>query len=311
MKAIGNSIRRRPELMPSSSPFLPLSSLDALWFQVAGTVCNIECTHCFISCGPTNHAHEFLSLAEVRGRLEESIAHGVKEYYFTGGEPFLNREILEILEATLALGPATVLTNGMLIRPETARRLAWMESSSRYSLEIRISLDGFSEETNDAIRGAGVFRRSVAGLECLVREGFLPIITATRTWEGEDDRPHLEGFVRMLAEMGYRKPRIKLLPALKIGRESSRNRPYHEDERVTESMMEGFDTAALICSSSRIVTSRGVYVCPILIDESDARMGDTLQDGREGYALRHNACFSCYLHGAICSNFSSGGRNAG
>lgn len=298
-------------VVPGDPPYLPLSDLDVLWFQVAGTVCNIECAHCFIGCGPTNHSHDFLSLAEVRRWLDASSRHGVKEYYFTGGEPFLNREIIEILDAAMAFGPATVLTNGMLIRPETARRLVRIEADSRYTMEIRVSLDGFTEEANDAIRGAGVFRRALEGLKHLVDAGFLPILTATRTWEGEDDAPHLEGFKAMLSDLGYHRPRMKLLPALRIGREAERRRPYDDDERITAEMMRGFDSSVLICANSRIVTSRGIYVCPILIDAPDARLGDTIEEAREGVVLRHGACTSCYLHGAICSNFSSGGKNAG
>ena len=101
-------------------PEAPLFALDTLWFQVAGTLCNIQCAHCFISSSPTNRSHEMLSLETVKRFLAEGEALGVKEYYFTGGEPFLNREIFEILEEALALGPVSVLTNGLLIRPETA-----------------------------------------------------------------------------------------------------------------------------------------------------------------------------------------------
>src|SRR5207237_1923573 len=45
-------------------PHVPMRALDTLWFQVAGTICNITCTHCFISCSPKNHSHEMLSLAD-------------------------------------------------------------------------------------------------------------------------------------------------------------------------------------------------------------------------------------------------------
>ena len=38
-------------------PQVPFLGLDTLWFQVAGTVCNLRCTHCFISCAPDNHSH--------------------------------------------------------------------------------------------------------------------------------------------------------------------------------------------------------------------------------------------------------------
>ena len=107
----------------STHPHVPLLALDTLWFQVAGTVCNIACTHCFISCSPKNHSHEMLTLSEVKTRLAEARALGVRDYYFTGGEPFMNRDLLPMLEATLNQGPASVLTNGMLLRKEVCRRL--------------------------------------------------------------------------------------------------------------------------------------------------------------------------------------------
>ena len=54
-----------------NAPQVSLKSLDTLWFQVGGTVCNLACTHCFISCSPTNHTHEFMTLAEVRRYLAD------------------------------------------------------------------------------------------------------------------------------------------------------------------------------------------------------------------------------------------------
>ena len=79
----------------SKTPEVPLTKLDTLWLQVGGTLCNLQCTHCFISCGPQNHTHEMMSLQQVRQRLEESKQLGVKDYYITGGEVFMNPEILK------------------------------------------------------------------------------------------------------------------------------------------------------------------------------------------------------------------------
>ena len=84
-------------------PAAPLHSLDTLWFQVGGTICNLWCTHCFISCSPENHKFGFMSREVVGKYLEESKKTGVKEYYFTGGEPFMNRDMLGILEDTMAI----------------------------------------------------------------------------------------------------------------------------------------------------------------------------------------------------------------
>jgi sulfatase maturation enzyme AslB (radical SAM superfamily) len=286
-------------------PLLPLSHLDDLWFQVAGTLCNLTCHHCFISCSPHNHNFGFLSLADVGRRLEESLSLGVKEYYFTGGEPFLNRDMVPILVLTLRYGPATVLTNGTVLRDEWLRTLSQAEAASTYSLEFRVSIDGFSPETNDPIRGEGTFDRAMRGALKLVEHEFLPIITAARTWPEAEDQAIVGRFVEMLKAAGYSRPRLKILPALQIGAEAERTRGYLPLERVTPEMMEGFDASKLVCDHSRIVTDRGVFVCPILIDSPDARLGDTLESACTAYSLRHGACYTCYQYGSICANPSS------
>ncbi len=292
------------------APEVPLSHLDHLWFQAGGTLCNLECRHCFISCGPHNHAFGFLDRATVQRVLDESVALGVMEYYFTGGEPFLNRDMVPILELTLRYGPATVLTNGTVFKDEWLTRLRRAEDDSPYSLEFRVSIDGSTAEENDPVRGPGTFDRALRGVRQLVEHGFLPIVTVTRVTDDVDDERLFDGFVRLLKANGYDRPRLKILPTLRIGAEAGRRRGYHDEERVTPEMMDGFDTAQLVCEHSRVVTDRGVHVCPILIEAPDSRLGGTLAEALGPFRLRHRACFTCYQYGSICSNASAGGRNA-
>jgi AdoMet-dependent heme synthase len=297
-------------ILDGPAPVVELAHLDHLWFQVAGTVCNLTCRHCFISCSPHNHTFGFLDLDTVRRALDESARLGVKEYYFTGGEPFLNRQMVDILELTLRYGPATVLTNGTVFKDDWLRRLRAADDASPYSLEFRVSIDGFDAATNDPVRGAGTFDRALAGVRQLVDHGFLPILTVARTTDDQDDAALFEGFVRLLRSIGYGRPRVKILPTIRLGAEAERQRGYRDEERVTPEMMDGFDAAQLICDHSRIVTDRGVFVCPILIEAPDARLGSTLSESLGGYALRHRACSTCYQYGALCSNATSGGRDA-
>lgn len=295
----------------TSTPIISLAHLDQLWFQVAGTLCNLTCHHCFISCSPKNHSFGFLSLAEVRRRLEESVPLGVKEYYFTGGEPFLNPEMVPILIETLNYGPATVLSNGTVLKDEWLTRLAEAAEASPYDLEFRISIDGFSAEMNDPIRGEGTFDRALKGIVQLVQHGFRPIITATRTWCDQEDAQMVEQFTTVLAAAGYSQPRLKLLPTLRLGAEEQRNRGYCESELLTHEMMAGFDPSQLLCHNSRIVSDRGVHVCPILIEQDDSILGQSLAESQKPYALKHGACYTCYQYGAICSNASSGIQGEG
>jgi molybdenum cofactor biosynthesis enzyme MoaA len=297
-------------IVDAPAPLVPLAHLDDLWFQVSGTLCNLTCRHCFISCSPHNHAFGYLDLTTVQRALDESVALGVKEYYFTGGEPFLNREMTAILETTLRYGPASVLTNGTIFKDEWLARLARAEAASPYSLEFRVSIDGFSAETNDPVRGEGAFERAMTGVGRLVRHGFLPIITVARTNDDDDDATLFQGFVTMLRSRGYDHPRVKILPTLRLGAEIERRRGYRDEERVTPEMMAGFDEGQLICNHSRIVTDRGVYVCPILIEASDARLGTKLVESLRPFELRHHACYTCYQYGTLCSNPSSGQRDA-
>jgi hypothetical protein len=143
------------------------------------------------------------------------------------------------------------------------------------------------------------------GVGLLVTHGFLPIITMTRTWDERDDDAILDEFRRVLAAHGCTRPRLKVLPRLQIGAEERRTCGYEEYERVTAAMLDEYDTSRLICSHSRVVTDRGIYVCPILLDAPDARLGATLDEAQRGFALRHGACYTCYLYGAICTNPSS------
>ena len=282
-------------------PSVDLRALDTLWFQVAGTLCNIECTHCFISSSPRNRSHGMLSLADVERRLAEARELGVREYYFTGGEPFMNREILPILEATLRQGPATVLTNGMLLRPEICGELRKLFDRSEYSLDLRVSLDGFDATSHDAIRGKGVWDKVMAGLGNLADAGLNPVITVTTAAEGVASAEGRRRFLDVIKGFGFARPRLKVLSLFRIGAEEKRTRAYEEWERLEMESMTPDEAAVLQCSSCRMVTSKGVYVCPILIEEPAARMGESLQETLRPFTLGHAACHTCWVDGVTCT----------
>jgi MoaA/NifB/PqqE/SkfB family radical SAM enzyme len=290
----------RPAPTEAEAPRVRLGSLDTLWFQVAGTVCNLACTHCFVSCSPTNRTHDHLSLASVRKYLDEAAALGVKEYYFTGGEPFLNPEMESILGAALAAGPVTVLTNGLLLDAPRCRRLAELAAVAEYSLDLRVSLDGFTAEANDAIRGEGVFERAMAGIRNLAAAGLNPVLTVTevRPENGTDDGK--ARFFALLRGLGIDKPRLKLLPVFQIGAEAERGGAYESWQRLREEDVPDGSWDHLQCSSCRMVTGQGVWVCPILVNEPEGRMGETLADALDGYPLAHPACWTCHVYGVSC-----------
>lgn len=281
-------------------PVVQLDSLDTLWFQVGGTVCNLACSHCLVSASPTNHTHEMMSREQVRPYLDEAAQLGVREFYFTGGEPFLNPEMEQILADTLKVGPATVLTNGLLLGGERSRRLRKLAEGTRYSLDLRVSLDGYDADSNDPIRGAGSYDRILRGLRNLVQAGINPVITVTEVCAGVAAEEGRRSFFRLLQEIGLDKPRLKILPLFRIGAEAERGGDYASWQRLQAGDAPEGGWSHLQCSACRMVTDQGVWVCPILINEPEARMGRRLADTLGGFALTHQACWTCHVQGATC-----------
>lgn len=284
-------------------PKVALQSLDTLWFQVAGTLCNLACSHCFISCSPTNRTHEYMALGEVERYLDEAVQLGVKEYYFTGGEPFLNPDMEAILESTLKVGPATVLTNGLLLDPARCERLAVLAQAAEYSLDIRISMDGYDAESNDPIRGEGTFERILQGARNVHQAGLNPVLTVTEVHAENASREGRTKFFELLRELGIERPRLKILPVFQIGAEAERSGAYESWQHLTAGDVasdEGDAWSHLQCSSCRMVTDQGVWVCPILVNEPEGRMGERLADTLDSFPLEHPACWTCHVHGVSC-----------
>jgi MoaA/NifB/PqqE/SkfB family radical SAM enzyme len=242
-----------------------------------------------------------MSREEVRGHVADAVRLGVKEFYFTGGEPFLHPEMVGILGDTLEHGPCTVLTNGTLFTRPRLEALRRLSDASRYALEIRVSLDGPCAEEHDRFRGAGSFARTVSGLARLAEYELLPLVTATENSVEEPETLHAR-YEAMLKAAGLPRPRIKLLPMFRLGREAERTRGYTPAETLLDLPPAAFDPTRLQCHACRAVTSRGVFVCPLLVEEPGGRMGARLDEALDPFELRHGACSTCWATGMTCGN---------
>ena len=283
-------------------PLIPLTDIDELWFQVVGTLCNLKCTHCFISCSPTNDTHGMISKERVFEMLEKAKEKGVREYYFTGGEPFLHPDLFELIEATLRQGPLTILTNGILISENKARKIAEIAGNSEYSLDFRISLDGMTAEENDEIRGKGTFNKIISSVDRLYKNGITPIITVTEVRDGMGSADGRRKFLELLRTFGIEQPRMKFLTPFKIGNEAERTSGYEQYEYVYEGNLIEGEEEMFQCSNSRMVTDDGIYPCPILINHPDAKMGNTLDETENPTELKWSACYTCHVSGVSCRN---------
>src|SRR5262245_22056340 len=283
-----------------SVPTVAFRHLAALWLQITGTWCNLECTHCINASGPNDPWLKPLDAESARRAIGEADQLGVKEIYFTGGEPFLHREILPLLAAALAVAPTTVLTNGTAITEPIADQLAALASRARYSLEIRVSLDDVDPEANDRVRGQGAWAKAVQAIERLHARGLLPIVTATEI-SSDQQLGRYERFRVFLNGLGMDRPRVKIMPVFALGRQADREGT--DDERLTATSLEGFDTRVLQCADTRVVADGGVYACPILAGLEGARLSTgSLEASFQPARLYHAACVTCHRSGMSCRN---------
>ncbi len=283
-----------------TTPTVPLLELSILWIQVTGTWCNLTCTHCLNSSGPHNPWLKSLDTETVIRYIKEGADLGIKEIYYTGGEPFLHKDMLLLIAHALEVAPTTVLTNGTLITDEVADRLAAFSDNSPYSLEIRISIDAVDPELNDRIRGKGALAKAVRALTLLHSRGLLPILTATEMLRDEipEGNGMYERFRDFLVTLGITKPRVKIMPVLPIGRMEKQGGPL-----LTPEMLQGFDFSLLQCSETRVVAEGGVYACPILAGLPGARLSEkSLKNSLKSCHLYHTACVTCYETGMTCKN---------
>ncbi|MDH5404813.1 MAG: radical SAM protein [Candidatus Heimdallarchaeota archaeon] len=287
-------------------PFLTkLHREFVLWF-FTGTKCNLSCSHCYVESSPTNESHPYLTMNTFNKSLQSVIDQQFTtlEFYFTGGEPFMNPDIIEMLHESMKYGNTTVLTNGTKITDNVIERLSLINNNSKFDLTIRVSLDGSDATSNDIIRGKNSFQRANQAIDKLQERSIKVIVTAMRSWSLLKSKDVEDSFIQLLVNRENPLPQssLKILPPLRIGREIIRDRGYKTDELFTESCFDNYDFSNLQCSKCRMVTEKGVWVCPILVNEDSGRMGDKLEDSFKPYAMKNLACWTCRMEGMVCTN---------
>jgi hypothetical protein len=275
-----------------------LGRLETLWINT-GTLCNLACKSCYIESSPTNDSLVYPTLAEILPYLDEAAALGAREIGFTGGEPFMNREAVAMIEAAQARGfEVLVLTNAM--RP-MRRFEAALEALPRDGLTMRVSLDHHSAAVHEAERGAGSWARALDGLRWLEGRGFRTAI-AGRQLPGESLEDARVAYVALCRRQGLAAPGgLVLFPAM----DAAADVP-----EITTACWDILHVApaAMMCSSSRmVVKAKGaarphVVACTLLPYDPQFALGPTLADSPREVALNHPHCARfCVLGGASCS----------
>ena len=288
---------------------VPLSHPETLWFNT-GTLCNITCANCYIESSPTNDALVYLTADEVEGYLDqlEARAWPVREIGFTGGEPFMNPQMIDMAERALARGyEVLILTNAMqpMMRPRVRAGLTRLQAEHGDRLTLRVSLDHYTPARHDAERGPGSFARTLEGMDWL-RDTGIAMTVAGRTLWGESEDQARAGFAALYADRGYTidatdPGRTVLFPEMDLAAEVP---------EITTACwgILGKAPEGVMCASSRMVVKRrgadrpAVLACTLLPYDAQFELGETLQEAETEVFLNHPHCAKfCVLGGASCS----------
>lgn len=283
-----------------------MAGLRTLWFNT-GSLCNIACSNCYIESSPSNDRLAYIAANEVREYLNEVSreAWPVDEIGFTGGEPFLNRDLPEMLADALARGyRVLVLTNAMKPMQRYRDRLLSLKPHAA-ALTFRVSLDHYEREAHEQVRGAGTWAPAIAGLRWLAANGFSLAVAGRLLW-AEGEAALRKGFATLFeAERlpidAFDPGRLVLFPEMDV---------QADVPEITTRCWQilDIDPSTMMCASSRMIVKRkgssapAVVPCTLLPYDPAFELGPRLADAMRPVQLNHPFCAQfCVLGGASCS----------
>ncbi len=286
-----------------------LSNPETLWFNT-GTLCNIECLNCYIESSPTNDALVYITADEVSDYLDQLVDRnwGVREIAFTGGEPFMNPDMIEITRRCLDAGyEVLILTNAMkpMMRKRVQAGLLDLDAAFPGKMTLRVSVDHHQPENHDTERGKGSFNEMLKGMDWLRDNGFKMAVAGRTVW-GEDDAAGRAGYAALFADRNYpidahNPGETVLFPEMD---------ETVEVPEITTACWGILNKSPhdIMCASSRMVVKRkgagklAVLACTLLPYAPEFEMGETLEEAERPVKLNHPHCAKfCVLGGASCS----------
>jgi len=284
-----------------------LTNLKTLWFNT-GSLCNIACQNCYMESTPTNDSLAYLSSRDVENYLDE-IAEAdltVEEIAFTGGEPFMNKALIRMLEMSLERGyRVLILSNAMKPMHHRFDDLLTLKERFGDKLAIRVSIDHYSQHKHESIRGAETWAPMLKGLKWLAENNFNLAIAGRTCWsEGEQEtRDSYAALfeVENIPVMAADPASLVLFPEMDN---------FLDVPEITTHCWDilGVAPETMMCATSRMVIKRKgaegplVVPCTLLPYDAEFELGNDLSGSSKTVQLNHPHCAKfCVLGGASCS----------
>lgn len=277
-------------------------ALRELWFHL-GTACNLSCPFCLEGSKPGDDRLDRMNFNDVQPWLDQAVALGVEKFSFTGGEPFIIKDLVKILSYAAQHKPCLVLTNGTDPLLKRLHQLPVLQQQA-HPVSFRISLDYPDAALHDQGRGAGSFALSMQALKHLSDMGFH--VSVARLMQPNEDTQQVNQCYREVLQQHQVPNDVNLVVFPDF------HHPGSEVAvpQITEDCMTRYHTAAsrqhFMCAFSKMVVKQQgklqVYACTLVDDDPDYNLGDDLAHSlQQRISLKHHRCFSCFKFGASCS----------
>jgi len=282
--------------------YIQPQTLKELWFHT-GTICNLSCPFCLEGSKPGDDRLNKITLQDVKPFIDEAVTLGVEKFSFTGGEPFVIKDMVNILDYALNARPCLVLTNAtnpLKMRLEDLKFLL----DKPNQLSFRVSFDYPDSKKHDAGRGEGNFMLSLETMKELHRLGF-GISVARQREENEKSKKVDKSYQKYFKKAGVPlDTRIVSFPDF-LTPGSMNDVPHITEECMTAYQNEESRNKFMCSFSKMIVKKNGkmrVYACTLVDDDADYDLGGGLSESMKiRVMLKHHRCYSCFAQGASCS----------
>ena len=289
---------------PEGNPrgYIQPEGIKELWFH-AGTVCNLSCPFCLEGSKPGDIRLDKVFFEDVRPFVDEALSLGVERFSFTGGEPFVVKDMVKILDYALSFRPCLVLTNGTKPLQERMSEILPLKNKP-HPLNFRVSLDCPDAKRHDANRGQGNFELSLSTIKALCEYGFGVSIARLHS-SGEDSAKVDEAFRQIFSQKGIPE-NILIVSFPDLFPPNSSSKTPH----ITEKCMTQYQTEEtrrkFMCSFSKMVIKRKgrmlVSACTLVDDDECYDLAETLKESMGvRVMLKHHRCYACFSCGTSCS----------
>lgn len=298
----------KPRLFaPTGEPrgYIQPHALRELWFHT-GTACNLACPFCLEGSKPGDGRLGRITLHDARPLIDEALTLGVEQFSFTGGEPFIVKDFVNILRYASTYRKCLVLTNGTDPVLKRLRQISTLREQAQ-PIAFRVSIDYPDEHRHDAGRGAGSFELAWQGLEALHKLGFK--VSLARQMDAGEDSEAVDAAFRALFLRHGLPEATTIVSFPDFLTPGSDPRVPHVTEHCMTTYQNEQSRSEFMCAFSKMVVKKDgrmrVYACTLVDDDESYDLGGTLAESmRQRVMLHHHRCYSCFAFGSSCSEMN-------